>query len=47
VLLGGTAATWLGPWLYATHGVKALSWTGMAAAAAAFVLLMTRVDEGA
>ncbi|MCB0109594.1 MAG: MFS transporter, partial [Caldilineaceae bacterium] len=47
VLLGGTAATWLGPWLYATHGVQALSWTGMAAAATAFVLLMTRVDEGA
>lgn len=45
VLLGGTAATWLGPWLYSVYGVQALSWTGISAAAIAILLLLTKVEE--
>jgi len=47
VLGGGTVASWVGPWLYATQGVRGLSWTGSLTAIIALILLWKEVREGA
>jgi predicted MFS family arabinose efflux permease len=45
VLMGGTVANLIGPWLYTRYGVAGLSWTGVATMVVALILLVTQVSE--